>query len=233
MTGKTPSINIAKHAAAKEAISFLKTNSTIGIGSGSTVFYFIEELGKKVQSGFQCRGIATSENSRRLAIQNGIEIIELNDAGTIDITVDGADEIDSNLQLIKGGGGALLREKMVAAASSRLVIIADETKYKATFGTFPLPVEVVPYGWKQVYHKIKQAYNIELSLRKTDNSAFVTDNGNYILDCEFNAIKNAESLNTSLHLIPGVVETGLFINMASAAIIGFADGHTKLLSPSY
>lgn len=226
-------INTAKQAAAKAALPLLKERSTIGIGSGSTVYYFIEELGKKVQSGFQCKAVATSEHSRVLAIENGIEVVELNDAGTIDITVDGADEIDNNLQLIKGGGGALLREKMVAASSAQLVIIADETKQKKTLGGFPLPVEVIQFGWKQVYQKIKQQYNIDLRLRATDQVPFITDNGNYILDCNFIKIEDPASLNMALHLIPGVVETGLFTEMASLALIGFTDGHTESISRSY
>lgn len=226
MSSQNNHINIAKQAAAKAAIPFINNDSIVGIGSGSTVYFFIEELGKKVREGFQCKGVATSEKSSLLAIQNGIEIIDLNDASIIDITVDGADEIDNNLQLIKGGGGALLREKMVAAASSQLLIIADETKQKKELGTFPLPVEVVQYGWKQVYKKINQQFSINLQLRMNNDKPFITDNGNYILDCNFISIIDPASLNILLHLIPGVVETGLFTNMASQAIIGFANGTT-------
>ena len=150
--------------------------------------------------------------------------MKLNDVDSLPVTIDGADEIDDRFQLIKGGGGALLQEKMVAAASKKLIIIADETKLVKQLGHFPLPVEVITGGWKQVQKKIIAIGCSEAALRKINDKAFITDNGHYILDCYFEKIEDATGLNISLHLIPGVVETGLFINMANAVIIGRADG---------
>src|SRR5690606_23102371 len=141
--------------------------------------------------------------------------------------IDGADEIDPQFNLIKGGGGALLQEKMVAAASDQVLIIADETKYVSQLGRFPLPVEVVPSGWKQVRKKIQQLGCQRAELRLTRNLPFVTDNGHFILDCHFETIADPAALNISLHLVPGVVETGLFINMTRTALIGKSDGHIE------
>jgi ribose 5-phosphate isomerase A len=197
---------------------------TIGIGSGSTVSYFIEALAARVRDGLDCKGVPTSSQTLALAQKQGITMLELNEVDHIDITIDGADELDDQLQLLKGGGGALLQEKMVAYSSRQLVIIADNSKLKSQLGTFPLPVEVIPYGWKKVQQQIQESYKISVMLRNKNDKPFLTDNGHYILDCNFQSIDNAAELNTLLHLIPGVVETGLFIGMCDLAIIGHADG---------
>jgi ribose 5-phosphate isomerase A len=212
----------------KYAVELVPANATIGMGSGSTIFWLLEELAKRVQQGFSLKIVPTSIQTKKLAEKAGIVTIDLNDADSLPLTIDGADEIDGQLQLVKGGGGALLQEKMVASVSKKLIIIADESKCVTQLGRFPLPVEVVPGGWKQVQKKIMATGCSKVILRKLDDDTFVTDNGHYILDCYFEKIDDAVALNISLHLIPGVVETGLFINMTHAAIIGYADGRIEL-----
>jgi ribose 5-phosphate isomerase A len=211
------------HAAAR----LVTSDMTIGIGSGTTVFYFIEAMGKKVRDGFNFQGIPTSTQTREWALKQGIRIVELDEAGSIDLTIDGADETDHQLQLIKGGGGFLLQEKMVAAASNRLVIIADHGKLKDQLGAFPLPVEIVRYGWKQTQQHIEELFGIETKLRLKKGRAYETDHGHYILDCHFTVITDPATVNQSLHLVPGVVETGLFVNMCQQALIGYPDGTVR------
>jgi len=222
--------NEIKQKVGLEAVNLVQENMIVGLGSGSTVFYFITALAEKIKTGFKCTAVPTSEQTRLLAEKNGFNLVTLNEVGFIDLTIDGADEIDHQLQLIKGGGAALLQEKMVAATSKKLVIIADHTKLVSKLGHFPLPIEVIPYGWKQVQQKIREIYKIETQIRTKNNDLTVTDHGHYILDCYFNEIQNPAVLNTDLHAIPGVVETGLFVNMASEAIIGIADGSFQYLS---
>jgi len=222
--------NEIKQKVGLEAVNLIQENMVVGLGSGSTVFYFITALAEKIRTGFKCTAVPTSEQTRLLAEKNGFNLVTLNEVDFIDLTIDGADEIDHQLRLIKGGGAALLQEKMVAAASKKLVIIADNTKLVSKLGHFPLPIEVIPYGWKQVQQKIREIYKIETQIRTKNNDLTVTDHGHYILDCYFNEIQNPPALNTNLHAIPGVVETGLFINMASEAIIGIADGSFQYLS---
>lgn len=203
---------------------------TIGIGSGSTVLYFIEALGEKVRNGFNCKGVPTSLQTLSLARQHGIPMLELNEVEKIDIDIDGADEIDEQFCLIKGGGGALLQEKMVAAAARQVAIIADNAKLKSTLGTLPLPLEVIPYGWKKVQQQVHINWSVDSTLRMKDNQAFLTDHGHYILDCQFKNIPDPSLLNIALHLIPGVVEVGLFIDLCDIAIIGYPDGSVKRLT---
>jgi ribose 5-phosphate isomerase A len=224
------SIDEIKEQLGREAAQLVQQDMIIGIGSGSTAFYLINALAERVQNGLNCTAVPTSEQTRLLAVHKNIKLLTLNDITAIDLTIDGADEIDSQLHIIKGGGGALLQEKMVAAASKQVVIIADYTKLVAQSGHFPLPVEVIPYGWKQVQDRIEKKHEIKIQLRKKDNQPFITDHGHYILDCYFQQIADPSGLNISLHLIPGVVETGLFINMADMAIIGYPDGSLKRLS---
>jgi len=211
----------------RKAADFVQDHSIIGLGTGSTVIWLIKELGLRVNQGLQIKAVATSNATRKLAGDLGITILPLNEVDNISLTIDGADEIDPQFNLIKGGGGALLQEKMVAAASDQVLIIADETKYVSQLGRFPLPVEVVPSGWKQVRKKIQQLGCQRAELRLTRNLPFVTDNGHFILDCHFETIADPAALNISLHLVPGVVETGLFINMTRTALIGKSDGHIE------
>jgi ribose 5-phosphate isomerase A len=218
-----------KHLVAKQAADLVQNNMTVGIGTGSTIYYLIMELGERVKKGLFFRAIPTSKKTAALAAEQNIPLAALNDVTSIDITIDGADEIDPNLQLIKGGGGALLQEKMVAAASRELFILADETKLVQQLGKFPLPLEVIPFGWKQVQRKIKKTYGVEATLRVKDDQPFVSDHGHYILDCPFQQIENPDILSYDLNAIPGVVDNGLFVNMADMVLVGFGDGRTETL----
>jgi len=218
-----------KKLAAVQAMDYVKAGMTIGVGTGSTVYWFIRELAKKVKEGMHCTCVPTSNATNKLAMEEGITMVGLNDVEKIDVTIDGADEIDHSLQLIKGGGGALLQEKMVAAASDKLVIIADNAKLVEQLGHFPLPVEVVPFGWKQVQRHISAQYQIPSAIRVKEEKIFVTDHGHYILDCHFSAITDPAALAVQLNTIPGVVENGLFIQMADVAIIAQPDGSIQTL----
>ena len=209
------------------AADFVKQDTLIGLGTGTTVFYLLKELGKRKQQGLHFTAVCTSNQTQKILEEENINYVSINEVDKLQLTIDGADEADAEGNLIKGGGGALLQEKIVAAASDQLIIIIDENKNVKTLGKFPLPVEVITFGWKQVQRKIESTYNIKTALRKKDNTVFITDHQHYILDCWFDIIKNPATLNMELHLIPGVVETGLFIKMATTIIIGFADGDLK------
>jgi ribose 5-phosphate isomerase A len=221
------SSNKIKQIAGKEAVKLVQPGMIVGLGTGSTAFYFIEALAARIKHGLECRAVPTSEQSRKLAKEMGIELVELNDVPAIDLTIDGADEIDPQLQLIKGGVGALLQEKMVAAASKQFVVIADESKLVKQLGAFPLPLEVIPYGWKQVQRRIQELHSIKTELRLKDDQPFITDHGHYILDCHFKQIGDPGMLNNTLYNIAGVVETGLFLNMADMAIIAYEDDSVR------
>ncbi|MBN9296446.1 MAG: ribose-5-phosphate isomerase RpiA [Filimonas sp.] len=210
------------------AADYVEQGMTIGLGTGSTVYWLIQELSQRVQQGLQIQIVPTSRQTQTLANEAGITIVDLNDTNGLMLTIDGADEVDNELNLIKGGGGALLQEKIVAAASKELIIIADGSKCVKKLGAFPLPIEVIPFGWKQVQQKIIGLGCAEVVLRERNGQTFVSDHGHYILDCHFNVIEKPLSLNTSLHDIPGVVETGLFINMADIVIVGTEDGKIEL-----
>ncbi|MDA1904404.1 ribose 5-phosphate isomerase A [Bacillus cereus] len=217
-----------KQLAGEYAAYFVKDGMKIGLGTGSTVYWTIEKLGERVKEGLSFQAVPTSKETEVLAQQLNIPLISLNDIQSLDLTIDGADEIDSNLQLIKGGGGALLREKIVASSSKELLIIADESKLVTHLGTFPLPVEIIPFSWKQTESKI-QSLGCQTTLRLKNNETFITDNNNMIIDCIFpNHISNTTHLHTELKMITGVVETGLFINMTSKAIIGTENGIKEL-----
>jgi ribose 5-phosphate isomerase A len=213
------------------AADLVTEGTTIGIGSGSTVYWLIEELGNRVKQGLKITVVPTSLQTKQLASKVNIPVSDLNDIDTLILTIDGADEIDPQGQLIKGGGGALLQEKIVAAASDELIIIADSSKLVQQLGKFPLPVEVIPFGHEQVAQKIiAGGFCKNVSLRIKNDQVFITDHGHYVLDCNFEKIPDAAALNLSLHLIPGVVETGLFINMARKAIIGYEEGKIEVIN---
>ena len=212
----------------KYAATLIPANATIGLGSGTTIFWLISELADRRQQDMNLKIVPASGETKRLAKQAGLTCVELNDVESLPLTIDGADEIDENFQLIKGGGGALLREKMVAAISEKLIIIADESKCVSQLGLFPLPVEVIPSGWKPVQKKILGIGCKKADLRKQNGQPFISADNHYILDCHFEKINDAFALNTSLHQIPGVVETGLFLNMTYAAVIGYADGRVEM-----
>lgn len=215
-----------KQAAALKAVEYIQDGMTVGLGTGSTAYWAIEYTAQKVAQGMRIAAVATSEATAKIATEKGIVISSISEVDHIDIDIDGADEADSDLNLIKGGGGALLREKIVAKASRRFIVIADESKLVATLGKFPLPVEVIPFGWEHTARHIT-ALGCSAQLRYKAEKLFITDSGNYILDCNFNQIPAAPLLETQLNGIAGVVDNGLFINMAERVIIGYKDGSVK------
>jgi ribose 5-phosphate isomerase A len=219
----------AKKNAADKAVSFLKSGMTVGLGTGSTAYWAIERIGERVtQEGLQIRAIATSTKSEEQARSLGIPIFSFADIDSIDITIDGADEADAELNLIKGGGGALLREKIVASNSKQLIIIVDQSKLVEHLGKFPLPVEIAVFGWEKTTEKL-QSLGCTPKLRMKDQLPFLTDNGNYISDCFFGEIKRPHLLHDQINSIVGVMENGLFINLATRLIVGFEDGASKIM----
>ncbi len=229
------SADLCKALAAERAIELVRPGMKLGLGTGSTAAKFVDLLGKKVQEGLQVVCVPTSEETRLQAERLGIPLTTLDEQITLDLTVDGADEIDGSLNLIKGGGGALLREKIVAMASERMVVIADNTKLVDTLGAHPLPVEVVRFGAKATLQMIREAAQDaecfgEIELRRLNGEYFVTDNGNYIADCSFDEIPEPETLSDVLEMLPGVVEHGLFIGIADEAIIAGPEGVNVLVA---
>ncbi|PHS28713.1 MAG: ribose 5-phosphate isomerase A [Robiginitomaculum sp.] len=221
-----------KTHASRQALDYVKDGMVLGLGSGSTAEIFIELLGIRVAAGLKVQGIPTSDQTKEAAREAGIELLTIEHADRIDLTVDGADEIGPNFALIKGGGGRLLREKIIANASDLMVVIADESKLVETLGAYPLPVEVDPFGFsitaKKVFDVLKNKWSAppEVKLRHEKNSTrpFLTDGGHYILDCACGAIKNPAKTATQLCAVPGVVEHGLFIDLARVVIIGDDNG---------
>jgi ribose 5-phosphate isomerase A len=219
-----------KRQAAAVALEQVRDGMKLGLGTGSTAKHFVELLGAKVQGGLRVVGVPTSEVTRADAERCGIPLTTLDEVDRLDITVDGADEIDPALNLIKGGGGALLREKIVASASGRMIVIADDSKLVDTLGRFPLPIEVIPFGLAATRAAIEHALavcgiNGELKLRSgKDGHAFVTDGGHWILDAHLGRIPDAPRLAGLLSVIPGVVDHGLFIGLASAVVLASSQG---------
>jgi ribose 5-phosphate isomerase A len=211
--------DLEKEAAARSSLRFVKDGQVVGLGTGSTAAYFIQLLGEKVKNGLQIRGIPSSNRSREQAASLGIPLTTLDECQQIDVTVDGADEVDPQLRLIKGGGGALLHEKIVASATRQLVIVADASKRVPVLGKFPLPVEVVKFA-KALVKKRIEALGAQVEMRhNADGSPFLTDENNYILDCHFGQIRGADGLANKLSDMPGIVEHGLFIGMASVVLV--------------
>lgn len=226
-----------KIKAAAAALSYVEDGMRLGIGTGSTAEEFVRLLAERVAGGLSVVGVPTSERTARLCVELGVPLMSLDELPELDLTIDGADEVDGRLRLIKGGGGALLREKIVAAASSRMIVIADETKVVETLGAFKLPIEVNPFGMIATRIAIERmASRLGLSgaieVRNSGGGNFKTDGGHYILDASFGRIPDAEALAFSLNSIPGVVEHGLFINMASIAIIAGPAGARTLTADS-
>ncbi|WP_143765000.1 MULTISPECIES: ribose-5-phosphate isomerase RpiA [Paenibacillus] len=217
-----------KQLAAEKAVEFVKDGMKIGLGTGSTAYWAINKLGERVSEGLKITAVATSRASEEQARELGIPIVAFGDIDSLDLTIDGADELDSSLQLIKGGGGALLREKIVASNSTRMIVIADESKVVNTLGKFPLPVEMVPFAWEWTVAELaKLGCNPEL--RRSGEELYKTDNGNYIADCRFEVIESAPKLALTIQSIPGVVEHGLFIGIAAMAIVGKKDGSIEII----
>ena len=213
----------AKKRAAERAVELVADGQIIGLGTGSTSRYAIEALAQRVGEGLRIQGVATSEATAQKARALGITVLDLNDVAAVDLTIDGADEVDEAFNMIKGGGGALTREKLVALASKRRVYIVDETKLVKRLGEhWPLPVEVLPFAWQHARSRIAQL-GCEPQLRMSGEQPFETDNGNYILDCRFKGIDEPEQIEKCLKLIPGVIECGLFIGVADVLVIGWPD----------
>ena len=209
-----------KEAAGRAAVKLVRDDDVVGLGTGSTAYFAIIALGERVKEGLKIVGIPTSSQTADLARAVGIPLTTLDEHPEIDITIDGADEVDPKLNLIKGGGGALLREKVVASASKKMVVVADSSKIASVLGKFPLPVEVIAFARTVVEKKIT-ALGASIKLRMTrDGSPYITDNGNQILDCSFGKIEDPPSLARELGDIPGIVEHGLFIALASVAFVG-------------
>jgi ribose 5-phosphate isomerase A len=213
-------VEAQKQAAAERAVELVKPGTIVGLGTGSTARFFIDGLSRKVRNGLKVQAVATSAASRAQAEEGGIPITERID-GSLDLAVDGADEIDPAVNCVKGRGGALLREKIVAHASRRFVLIADESKLVGQLGRGPVPIEVLPFLWEATSRSI-ESLGGRPELRMAPGGPFKTDNGNLVLDTGFGAVDAA--LGVALHEIPGVVEHGLFFGMARAAIIGSATG---------
>jgi ribose 5-phosphate isomerase A len=215
-----------KQAAAREAVRLVEPGSIVGLGSGSTATYAIRFVAERVHQGLEITAIPTSLKTQQLAEQLGIPLTTLEEHPQIDIDIDGADEIDPHLNLIKGGGGALLREKIIASASKRFVVVAESTKLVPCLGKFPLPVEVIPFAQPIVKIRI-EALGAKVSLRQyAYGNPYVTDEGHHILDCTFGRIEDPPVLARKLREIPGVVEHGLFIGMAELALVGKDGGVT-------
>ena len=227
-----------KQMAAERALTYVEPGMSLGLGTGSTAAHLVRLLGEKVQAGFKIVCVATSEATAMQARSLGIPLATLDDVPFLDLTIDGADEIDDGLRLIKGGGGALLREKIIATASERMIVIADASKQVEKLGRFPLPVEVVRFGVTATRNMIsalaaEAGCEGDIILRVgADRQPFVTDGGHYIFDCAFGSIPDAEALDAMLKLVPGVVVNGLFLGIASKAIIARPQGIVEIDEPS-
>jgi ribose 5-phosphate isomerase A len=217
-----------KEAVARASLRFVRDGDVVGLGTGSTATYAVRFLGERVEAGLKIRGIPTSIHTQELAAKLGIPLTTLDEVQQIDVTIDGADEVDPELRLIKGGGGALLREKIVASATRKVVIIADSSKQVSMLGRFPVPVEVIKFAEALVAGKIA-ALGAAVKVRAdSSGKKYITDEGNHILDCNFGKIPDPPTLANQLEAIPGVVEHGLFIGMASIVLIGKGDQVVEL-----
>ncbi|MEJ6502102.1 MAG: ribose-5-phosphate isomerase RpiA [Rhodobacterales bacterium] len=228
-------IDTAKFVAAKRALDYVESGMRLGLGTGSTAAWMVRILGEMVRDeGLKVICVPTSDRTADLARKVGVPITTLDQVKWLDLTIDGADEFDSNLNLIKGGGGALLQEKIVATASDHMVVISDVSKEVETLGAFPLPVEVVSFGWETTKALIEEALmNVDVmgrgaSLRLNHDRPFVTDEGHYILDLHLKRIAQPRKLALILNQIPGVVENGLFIDVCDTIVIGHGDGHVEV-----
>jgi ribose 5-phosphate isomerase A len=234
MTGELSPIDKAKFTAAKQAAGLVEPGMRVGLGTGSTAAWLVRCLGERVrEEGLRFRGVPTSTRTADLARDVGIEVISLDEARWLDLTIDGADEFDGDLNLIKGGGGALLQEKIVATASDQMVVIADAAKEVEKLGNFPLPVEIVPFGWQTTQTLLEETLvsmdvmGRKTTLRMNGDKPFYTDEGNHILDLHLGRIGNARQLAMVLNQIPGVVENGLFIDICDKVVIGYGDGRVE------
>ena len=234
MPGELSPIDKAKFVAAKRAVDYVEDGMRVGLGTGSTAAWMVRCLGELVrQDGLRIKGVPTSTRTAALAREVGIDVISLDEAKWLDLTIDGADEFDGDLNLIKGGGGALLQEKIVATASDQMIVIADVGKEVETLGAFPLPIEVIPFGWQTTRALVEEmlismdVLGRDVTLRMNGDRPFITDEGNHILDLHLNRIGNARQLAMVLNQVPGVVENGLFIDICDIVIVGYGDGRVE------
>ena len=225
----------SKYACALRASALVENGMKVGLGTGSTAYWLVYHLAERVRSeGLDFVGVPTSTKTREQAQSEGLKLISMDDAGRLDITIDGADEFDQSMNLIKGGGGAHLQEKIVAFGSDRMVVIADETKKVNKLGKFPLPVEVLKFGSASSQKKIEELLiaqnyrDFTVQMRMEKNKPFIVDEGNYIFDLNLGEIQNPRKLCVDLNIIPGVVENGLFIDVCKAVVIGYSDGTAKI-----
>ena len=220
----------AKKIAAERAVELIKDGMTVGLGSGTTATYAIEKIGQKVKDGLQITAVATSVKSETVAKELSITVVDPSDVHSIDIAIDGADEIDKKGNLIKGGGGSLLREKIIAFASKSFYVIADDSKLVERLGKHPVPVEVIPFAAALTLRHIR-TLGARAAFRKAMGQNFITDNGNFIVDCQFEDVQDPAWLDVKLKMIPGVIETGLFLNkVVSGICIGYESGESRLIS---
>ncbi|MFC0472409.1 ribose-5-phosphate isomerase RpiA [Halalkalibacter kiskunsagensis] len=215
--------DLKKKLAGEKAVEYIKDGMTLGLGSGSTVYWTLKKLGELVKKGLDIKGVPSSLRTEGWAQSFGVPLTDFQKVRQLDLAIDGADEVDPHFNLIKGGGGSLVREKIVNAASNKVIIVVDESKIVTRLGKFALPIEVVPFGWE-----VTASYISELGckpiLRKRENQVFVSNNGNYILDCLFDKIEIASELHLRIKEVVGVVETGLFIGMTDMVIVGMSSG---------
>jgi ribose 5-phosphate isomerase A len=227
----TPDPAQEKRLAAAKSLEYVQDGMCLGLGSGSTAAIMVEMLAERIRGGLRVRGVPSSEGTRRLALRLGIPLLSFDEVTELDLTIDGADQATPQLDLIKGGGGALLREKVVASLSRHVMIIVDSRKRTDRLGAFPLPVEVVRFAWRPLVERLRSlGTNPELRLTSREQP-FVTDEGNYILDCDFGVIQDPQGLAAQLNALPGVMEHGLFVNLADTLIVGTGDGVEVIQSP--
>ncbi|MDO9524377.1 MAG: ribose-5-phosphate isomerase RpiA [Gemmobacter sp.] len=228
-------IDKAKFVAAKRAVEFVEDGMKLGLGTGSTAAWMVRCLAERMrEEGIRVTGVPTSSRTAELARQLGIPITTLDEAKWLDLTIDGADEFDGQLALIKGGGGALLQEKIVATASDQMIVITDPAKEVVQLGTFPLPIEVIPFGWQTTKALVEETLvsmdvlGRTATLRMNGDRAFITDEGNYIVDLHLQRIGNPRQLSLVINQIPGVVENGLFIDICDIVVIGHGNGRVEV-----
>jgi ribose 5-phosphate isomerase A len=218
-----------KRRAAEKAVEWIKDGMIVGLGTGSTAYWAICKIGERIQEGLQIKAVASSQVTEQVAREVGIPLVTLDEVEIIDLTIDGADEVDRDFNLVKGGGGALLREKILAYNSLTFLVIVDENKLVGTLGRYPLPVEVVPFASKQTLRHLADL-GCSAALRKDGDDLYTTDNGNYIVDCRFEQIPDPAALDVIIRTIPGVVETGLFVhNMVTHVVVGYKDGEVEVM----
>jgi ribose 5-phosphate isomerase A len=221
---------LAKRAAAFAAADLVPDGSTIGFGTGSTFAFVLERLAERQRQGLRVRGVATSQATADLAARLGVPVLPIDAVDRLDLAIDGADEVDPRRNLIKGGGGAHLRERLVAVLARELIVIVDESKLVPELGrSFPLPVEVVPFGWQHTAARVA-ATGCRPSRRERDGAPFITDNGNFVLDCRYEGIADPEALQRRLDGVPGVVDHGLFVGMAGRVVVADAQGGIRILT---